>query len=894
MNELGIIIIWCALQVTVVAIVTQLMATWGRRRLQGGSVVCAGLLIVGLLSAGAFSPWPRWEWHMLNVAATSDPRSIAERPVQTAELAEHSDGGGSDTAPQSAGGSAKETTLVELLQAGASDLNAVLVAAEPTGSSWRWPGMVAAAVSVLGLIGLVRVGTGIVAVERMVARGRLISDSAMTELVDILCAELACRRPIRLLESSELATAATTGWQRPAILLPAEWRSWTDEERRAVLAHEIAHVLSRDFLACVAAQCSLAIHFYHPLVHWLVRSLRMDLELAADATAASVIGPTRYLQTLANMALRQDDRPLGWPARTFLPTRGTFLRRIEMLRDNRTSLRNPRSGLRVFGWGVVALAGLAAAGIRGAGTTEGTTLAGTSAPPGSQGDTVEWVPADAAAVLVIRPKELLAKPEFADLLKNLRLPSPAAFELHTGKIEQLTLSWIPERVATAAGRPAGAPARMGPPREFAVVKFAASTPLTGAFTAHTPATETEYLGVRLHVEGPYTWCQPDDRTLVLSSIEQVKLALAAGKQSRLKVLDSDAWRAIAANPLALACNTGEAKQWFDQLAAQASWLEPYAPVWSNTTAVFAGATLTDQIKMSAIVQCRNASDVGPVSDTLAAAVTMAKNASTRYRGRLAELPNDDRPHVTGLLDVADVLLNSVQVERQASHQLRMNASTGLAPETARMITVLTRASSASARAVASNNLKQLMLAVHNYHDIYGRFPPSVVMGKDGKGGPPHSWRIELLPFLEAAEIHNAYRFDEPWDSESNKALIARMPAVFRHPSDAPGSTNTAYFGLIGPGTVFSKPQGVAIQHITDGTSNTIALVEARRAVPWTKPDDIVYSPDQPLPEFGVNPSQELQVAFCDGSVRTIPRNMDPNLLRAMITIAGGEVIPARP
>ena len=87
---------------------------------------------------------------------------------------------------------------------------------------------------------------------------------------------------------------------------------------------------------CFSGRLGLSLHFYHPLLHWLMSRLRLEQELAADAAAASVSGGQRqYLLTIAELALRRQDRPLFWPARTFLPTRTTFLRRIAMLRDSK-------------------------------------------------------------------------------------------------------------------------------------------------------------------------------------------------------------------------------------------------------------------------------------------------------------------------------------------------------------------------------------------------------------------------------------------------------------------------------------------------------------------------------------------------------------------------------
>ena len=208
--------------------------------------------------------------------------------------------------------------------------------ASAAANAWHWPAVVAVLLLAAMVCGLGWLVLGIVAVRRQRLRSRPVRDGQLLELVDVLRAELGCRRPVEVRQSDDLATAATIGWRRPVVLLPADWTAWTAEQRRAVLAHEIAHARSHDFLALLFGQLGLVLHFYHPLLHWLMNRLRLEQELAADAAAAGVSGGQRqYLTTIAELALRQQDRPLLWPARTFLPTRTTFLRRIAMLRDSK-------------------------------------------------------------------------------------------------------------------------------------------------------------------------------------------------------------------------------------------------------------------------------------------------------------------------------------------------------------------------------------------------------------------------------------------------------------------------------------------------------------------------------------------------------------------------------
>ncbi|HMC89933.1 MAG TPA: DUF1559 domain-containing protein, partial [Gemmataceae bacterium] len=73
----------------------------------------------------------------------------------------------------------------------------------------------------------------------------------------------------------------------------------------------------------------------------------------------------------------------------------------------------------------------------------------------------------------------------------------------------------------------------------------------------------------------------------------------------------------------------------------------------------------------------------------------------------------------------------------------------------------------------ANNLKQLGLALHNYHDTYGRFPAVANFDKDGK--PLLSWRVHLLPFLDEGQLYREFHLNEPWDSAHNKKLVSRLP-----------------------------------------------------------------------------------------------------------------------
>src|SRR6266702_2528164 len=101
----------------------------------------------------------------------------------------------------------------------------------------------------------------------------------MTELFDELRVSMTCRRDVELREVPDLTTPATAGWLRPMLLLPDDWRGWDESERRAVVAHELAHVIRGDYAAGLLARVAVVLNCYHPLVRWMAGRLHLEQEL---------------------------------------------------------------------------------------------------------------------------------------------------------------------------------------------------------------------------------------------------------------------------------------------------------------------------------------------------------------------------------------------------------------------------------------------------------------------------------------------------------------------------------------------------------------------------------------------------------------------------------------
>lgn len=195
---------------------------------------------------------------------------------------------------------------------------------------------------------------------------------------------------------------------------------------------------------------------------------------------------------------------------------------------------------------------------------------------------------------------------------------------------------------------------------------------------------------------------------------------------------------------------------------------------------------------------------------------------------------------------------------------------------------------AARRAQSTNNLRQLGLALHNYENTYRTFPPAVVTDANGK--PLYSGRVLLLPFMEQQALYNAFNKDEAWDSPSNLVLSQSMIPTFKDPSNpnnADGKTD--YLFVTGQGTVFAPGTTTNLGSITDGTSNTLLMVEIKGSgINWAEPKDLDISQAMALPP-GNHPGGNI-ILLGDGSVRFVSKSISPQVVRELATKSGGESV----
>jgi hypothetical protein len=188
-----------------------------------------------------------------------------------------------------------------------------------------------------------------------------------------------------------------------------------------------------------------------------------------------------------------------------------------------------------------------------------------------------------------------------------------------------------------------------------------------------------------------------------------------------------------------------------------------------------------------------------------------------------------------------------------------------------------------------------------------------------------SWRVGLLPYIGEKALHEQFKLDEPWDSAHNKPLIEKMPEVFESPRGNAPAGHTFYRVFVcrpAPGSPQGRyphtpypppltPEQVKLRYATsatglppgrdglplfpndqavDGTAYTLFLVEAAEAVPWAKPDELVYDPADPLPKLGGMHDDGFFAVSMAGAVVFVPKGTDEKTIRALITSDGGETI----
>ncbi|WP_459554923.1 DUF1559 family PulG-like putative transporter [Lacunimicrobium album] len=194
-----------------------------------------------------------------------------------------------------------------------------------------------------------------------------------------------------------------------------------------------------------------------------------------------------------------------------------------------------------------------------------------------------------------------------------------------------------------------------------------------------------------------------------------------------------------------------------------------------------------------------------------------------------------------------------------------------------------------------NSLRQISKAMLEYCEQFDRFPR--YNGDAGGRSTGLSWRVHLLPFLGELELFKKFRFNEPWDSEHNKALIPLMPKVYAVEGiTEPGKTSIHV--ITGLNTVFPHNAriGTARSEITDGLSSTFfaVIADISTATEWTRPVGIEYDSLTPMECLGKKSPNGNWVLLCDGGIRRLSPRAQNSEFAAYVTINDAKVLETVP
>jgi beta-lactamase regulating signal transducer with metallopeptidase domain len=766
-------------------------------------------------------------------------------------------------------------------------------------------------------------------------------------------AEAVGRRDIPRIFRSPFAPAPfCLGIVRPMIVLPDVILGELDDgQLQAILIHETAHLARRDTWVSLAQRIAVLLFWWNVLVYRLrdrIADLREDI--CDNYVCRSQRETARFAEALVWLAARATTQRFLPATLGILEPAGLVGRITRLLNKERNmaTRMNPVSKALVLTWtGAVLLAIVLAGGLRAAhsaaAAAEGTNVekaaADVSAPVGTASvpagdhaklgkfnDSIDttFLTANASSILILRPAAAFARPEFAPLAKFLeksgRMVPPGT---RLSDFRQITIiePWLAVHHNST-----------GP----VVMIFQWIEPVAEKYLmAHGTDKEypiKEYHGKKLYSRFDRDWLyflydqplialQYDDHTVIATQTEELLSDYLTGKRGvRPGWLH---WEPFSNDHFVFAAERDMLRRTMREIAERSPQVVqdaflPVSSLWEDPAWCATGARLDGRFTAHACLGGTNPNPMMKVWGMAEALRTVAQNAVKKTRSSVEADRPPDLATARAYLDLADSLLSNMKSEYKTTFNVEVWLESYVELDSARLrnlsvpsdvtgrIGALARELFGAAdgamvgrspsqalrkeadKARSQNNLKILAQAMRKYHDDKGHFPPAVLYGPDGK--TPYSWRVAILPYMEYSFLQSMYHFDELWDGPHNRLFATTSLPEFRRPNELGYSPNTAYFALVGPGTIFDSKKGTNSKDITDGTANTILLVEAKRNIPWAKPEDIAYDPDKPLPELGGYSEDGFNVALADGTVQFLPRNVGEKILRALITKAGGEPV----
>ncbi|MEX0793644.1 MAG: DUF1559 domain-containing protein [Pirellulaceae bacterium] len=196
---------------------------------------------------------------------------------------------------------------------------------------------------------------------------------------------------------------------------------------------------------------------------------------------------------------------------------------------------------------------------------------------------------------------------------------------------------------------------------------------------------------------------------------------------------------------------------------------------------------------------------------------------------------------------------------------------------------------AARRMHSQSRFDQMRLALFNYHDVHGTFPPAYIPDENEK--PMHSWRVLILPFVSEEALWEQYDFDLPWNDPHNLEVSQNMPGIYSSPFSPEEAERglTPYLAITGPETVLGESEGRTIAELGSDANHKFVMIQYySQPVLWTEPVDI--TPDQILAEYFQimdNLIDGISVMVIRGDNLFVPADTPPEDLEAGFYVGDG-------
>jgi len=406
---------------------------------------------------------------------------------------------------------------------------------------------------------------------------------------------------------------------------------------------------------------------------------------------------------------------------------------------------------------------------------------------------------------------------------------------------------------------------------------------------------------------------PDEKTLVLGNESSLKKAIERGKgessQWQFDFVDFDQHIVIAGVPRDKSVLKQNSST--PMMPGMPSSAKELAEAMQKIEGGAFGVTIGSDIELQVQGSFSDSSAAGDLKAALAdglsegpkkmdEAMAQQKTQMENAPPQFQEMMQKQAEEMNEMMEIGRKVFDSISVSRSGSaisisatlpselgDKLKEQLPGGLG-----MLSAVQTARGAARGSGCKNNLKQIGLAMHNYHDTHGKFPVSDDPEWLDENGKPHlSWRVHVLPFMDQIPLYHEFHLDEPWNSAHNIKLVSKMPRVYKCPEGNLPTGETTYLGIAGPGGILEKP-GVGIRDVTDGLSNTILVLDAAdsKAVVWTQPVDFMYSPSNPMSGLAGHHGDSFNALLSDGAARLISLSLPTKTILGLFTMSGGENI----